>query len=42
MREKPPVKKSAIKDGSERQSTTATTALHGNGVASTQMVANIV
>ena len=41
MREKPPGKKSAPKDGSERQSTSATTTLHGKDDASTQMVANI-
>ena len=41
VREKPPGKKSALKDGSERQSTSATTTLHGKDDASTQMVANI-
>ena len=41
VREKPPGKKSAPKDGSERQSTSATTTLHGKDVASTQMVASI-
>ena len=40
MREKPP-KKSAPKDGSEWQSTSTTTTLHGKVVASPQMVANI-
>ena len=41
VREKPPGKKSAPKDGSERQSTSATTTPHGKDEASTQMVANI-
>lgn len=36
-----PGKKSAPKDGSERQSTWATTTLPGKDVASTQMVAKI-
>ena len=41
VREKPPGKKSAPKDGSKGQSTSATTTLHGKDVASTEMVANI-
>ncbi|XP_022786087.1 uncharacterized protein LOC111326371 [Stylophora pistillata] len=41
VREKPPGRKSAPKDGSERQSTSATITLPRKDVATTQMVANI-
>ena len=37
VRERPPGKQSAPKDGSERPSTSATTTPHGKDVASTQM-----
>ena len=41
MREKPPGKKSAPKDGTKQPNTSATTTVHGKDIASTQMVANI-